>query len=90
MNALRVVALCAVLSWSVAQASDPVDAAVASSAAVASCNACCGATADAAEGSINCMKKFLMSAIIVVPLFSQLQRAGVAGQFEIAAAAERT
>ena len=35
MNALRVVALCAVLSWAVAQASDPVDAAVASSAAVA-------------------------------------------------------
>ena len=35
MNALRVVALCAALSWSVAQASDPVDAAVASSAAVA-------------------------------------------------------
>jgi predicted methyltransferase len=35
MNALRVVALCAALAWSVAQASDPVDAAVASSAAVA-------------------------------------------------------
>jgi predicted methyltransferase len=35
MNALRVMALCAALSWSVAQASDPVDAAVASSAAVA-------------------------------------------------------
>jgi predicted methyltransferase len=35
MNALRFMVFCAVFSWAVAQAADPVDAAVASSAAVA-------------------------------------------------------